>query len=257
MTAIAHAGYMTGRHLRALARQPWYIAFTLLQPLVYLLIFGALFEKASLIPGFGSDSYITFLTPGVLVMSALFTAVWNGMDILEDMKRGTLDRFLVTPVWRGALIAGPIANAAVSSLVQAAVIFGVGSLLGAHYEGGIAGVAVLIVASLLLTAPFAAFSNAVALTARQEETMIGLANFVALPLTFLASGFIPLDLAPNWIQTVARFNPVNWALKAGREALSAAPDWGLIGIRLGSLVVVGAVLFTLATSAFRSYQRSI
>ena len=99
------------------------------QQLVHL--FGALFEKASLIPGFGSDSYITFLTPGVLVMSALFTAVWNGMDILEVMKRGTLGRFLVTPVWRGALIAGPIANAAVSSLVQAAVIFGVGSLLGA------------------------------------------------------------------------------------------------------------------------------
>jgi ABC-2 type transport system permease protein len=130
MTAIAHAGYMTGRHLRALARQPWYIAFTLLQPLIYLLIFGALFEKASLIPGFGSDSYITFLTPGVLVMSALFTAVWNGMNILEDMKRGTLDRFLVTPVWRGALIAGPIANAAVSSLVQAGVILGVGMVDG-------------------------------------------------------------------------------------------------------------------------------
>lgn len=179
------------------------------------------------------------------------------MNILEDLKRGTLDRFLVTPVWRGALIAGPIANAAVSALVQAGVIIGVGTLLGADYEGGVVAVAVLIAASLLLTAPFASFSNAVALTARQEETMIGLANFVALPLTFLASGFMPLDLTPNWIQTAAKFNPVNWALEAGRQALSASPDWGAIGIHLGLLALVGTALFALATRAFRSYQHSI
>jgi ABC-2 type transport system permease protein len=223
--------------------------------MIYLLVFGALFEKAALIPGFGGSSYLTFLTPGVVVMSALFSAAWNGMGVLEDLNRGTMDRFLVSPVRRGALIVGPIAQAAVVVIVQSFVIVGVGALRGAAYNGAL-GVAVLLVASVLLAATFASFSISIALTARKEETMIGAVQFVALPLTFLSSGFLPIGLAPSWIQAVARFNPVNWATEAGRVALAAEVDWTLVATRLLWLAALAAVMALLATGALRSYRRS-
>jgi len=96
----------------------------------------------------------------------------------------------------------------------------------------------------------------VALTARQEETLIGVVQFIALPLTFLSAAFMQLSLAPGWIQDVARFNPVNWAVEAGREAVSKGPDWGFVLGRLGLLAAVTALFIWIATRAFRAYQRS-
>jgi ABC-2 type transport system permease protein len=81
-TAIAHSYYMTMRSVRALLRQPAYVAITLIQPVIWLLLFGALFKSVVRIPGFGTASYITFLTPGVVVMTALFSSGWSGMTFI-------------------------------------------------------------------------------------------------------------------------------------------------------------------------------
>lgn len=256
MTALAHVGQITGRHLRALAREPWFMAFTLVQPLVYLLIFGALFQSVSLIPGFKGE-YLTFFTPGVVVMSALFASSWNGLAMLEDLERGTLNRFLVSPTWRGALIAGPIAQAIATVFVQSLVIIGVAWLLGAEFLSGAAGAAVLVASAGLVAAPFAAFSNATALASRSEQTMIGMVNFIAMPATFLSSAFMPMDLAPAWIQNVARLNPVDWAVTAGRAGLQATIDWSTILARFGLLVLLTLIMGAAATRAFRAYQKTV
>jgi ABC-2 type transport system permease protein len=80
---------------------------------------------------------------------------------------------------------------------------------------------------------------------------------VLLPLTFLSSAFMQRDLMPGWIQTVARYNPVEWTVQAGREALTAQPDWGLVLSRMGLLAALALVCTWLATRAFRTYQRAI
>src|ERR671933_904973 len=119
MTAIAfHSRNMTLRWLRALWRQPWYVAVTLVQPVIWLLLFGALFKRVVQIPGFQGDSYIDFLTPGIVVMTALFSSGWNGMGMIEDLDRGVMDRFLVSPVSRAPLIIGPLAQVSISIAVQ-------------------------------------------------------------------------------------------------------------------------------------------
>ena len=89
MTLIRHTLYMTLRHLRELWRQPWFVAVTLVQPVIWLLLFGALFKKVIEIPGFHSPSYIAFLAPGVVVMTAMFNAAWSGMSLIDDMRRGS------------------------------------------------------------------------------------------------------------------------------------------------------------------------
>ncbi|MGZ4757557.1 MAG: ABC transporter permease, partial [Acidimicrobiales bacterium] len=109
----------------------------------------------------------------------------------------------------------------------------------------------------LLGMAFAALSNAIALTVRQEESVIGVNQFMVLPLAFLSSTLLPLSLAPAWIQHVARWNPVNWAVEVGRQSIVASPDWGLIASRLGALALLALVTAWLSTRAFRSYQRSV
>jgi ABC-2 type transport system permease protein len=249
---------MTQRQLRALLRQPAWIVVTLVQPIMWLLLFGSLFKSIVNLPGFGSDSYVDFLTPGVVVMTALFSGGWAGMGILNDIERGTLDRFLTTPSSRIALIAGPLAQQSIVTIVQSLIIIGLGLAIGGEYGGGVPGVLVLIVAAILVGMAVGALSNALALVARKEETVIATVTSITLPLTFLSGAFMNLALAPRWIQEIAKYNPLNWAIEAGREALTAPDvDWGLVLSRLSWLLLLVIACFVIATRAFRSYQRSV
>lgn len=257
VAAITASTHVSARRLRALVRQPYFLAITLLQPMVWLLLFGQLFTRMADLPGFPGDSYITFLTPGVVVMTALFSTGWAGMSLVTDMDRGILDRFLVSPTRRGSLLAGDLGYQAATTLVQAVIILAVGWLAGARYPGGLLGIAVFLVGVILLGTTFAAFSNAIALLLRQEESIIGIVNFIVLPLSFLSSAFLPGDLAPGWIQAVARVNPVNWAVELGREAMSASPDWSAVLERGSALLALALLCAWLSSRAFRAYQRAV
>ena len=257
MRPVRHSWHITLRYLRAFIRQPAWVAITLVQPVIWLLLFGALFKKVIEIPGFRGGSYLDYLTPGVVVMTAISSAGWNGMAFIDDMDRGVMDRFLVSPVWRGALNLGSMAYCVLTIAVQSLIIVGLGYAVGAHFPNGIVGIAVLIVVACMLGASFAAFSNALSLVARQRETLIGAVTFVLLPLTFLSGAFMPLSLAPGWIADVARFNPVNWAVQASRSAGAQDVDWQFVGARLGLLAALLVLATVLATRAFRAYQHSI
>ena len=141
-------------------------------------------------------------------MTAAFAGGWAGMGVIEDLNRGVVDRFLVSPVQRQALISGRLVQLAIVSVIQSLIV-------------------------------------------------IAASNFVLLPLTFLSSAFMQRDLIPGWVQSVARYNPVEWTIQAGREALTASPDWGLVLSRAGLLAALCATCTWLATRAFRSYQRSV
>jgi ABC-2 type transport system permease protein len=141
--------------------------------------------------------------------------------------------------------------------IEALIIGGVALALGARFEGGILGYGALTVCAMLVGAAFAAISDALALVVRQRESVIGFSSFLVLPLSFLSAAFMPLNLVPDWIAFVARFNPVNWAVEAGRAALAANPDWAFILPRIGGLGAVAVAAVWLAIRAFRSYQRSV
>jgi len=249
---IRHTLGLTRRQLLILWRQPWFVAITLIQPLIWLLLFGSLFKRVVELPGFHGGSYVEFLTPGVLVMSALFAGGWHGMAYIDAMNRGILDRFLVSPMRRGALVAAGFLYGAVVIVVQSLVIVGVAYADGAHFPAG--SIAAMIVLAVLLGGCVAALSDALALVARQEETLIGAVQFVVLPATFLSSAMMAAALMPGWIGSVARFNPVNWAVVGARAGSS---DWSLVGTRVGLLAALLLLCAALATRAIRVYQRSV
>jgi ABC-2 type transport system permease protein len=258
MTALAQTTFMAGRHLRAFIRQPWFVGMALVQPVIWLLLFGALFKSVTEIPGFTTAAtYLDYLVPGVLIMTALFGCGWSGMSIIEDLDRSIVDRFLVTPVHRSAIIIGLTAYELVAFGIQAAIIGGLAWVLGARFEGGLLGFGALTLCAMLVGASVASFSCAMALMLRQRESVIGINTLMTLPLTFLSAAFMPLKLVPDWIASAARFNPVNWAVEAGREALAANPDWAFIAPRIAGLAILTVLSLAWATRAFRSYQRSI
>jgi ABC-2 type transport system permease protein len=255
--AARQSWYITLRYLRRLLRQPAWVAITLIQPMIWLLLFGALFKSVAEIPGFRGGSYIEYLTPGVIVMTAISSAGWNGMDFIEDMQSGVMERMLASPVWRSALNVGSLAYSSMTTMVQSLIIIGVGLAVGAHFPNGVGGVAVLILVACLIASCFAALSNALALVVRHRETLIAAVTSVILPLTFLSSAFMQASLVPSWVRHVSRFNPVNWASQAGRSAAIGPADWSYIGERVGLLVVLLLISTFLATRAFRAYQHSL
>ncbi len=247
----------TSRYLRELYRQPVVIFMALIQPIIWLLLFGALFKKVAEIPGFGAGSYITYLTPGVVIMTAIFGSSWTGMSYIEDMQSGVLDRFLTAPLGRSSLTAAMLAYQAVTTIVQSLIILVLGWAMGAAFPGGAAGVASLIGVAVLIALAMAGLSNGFALLTRQREALIGASTVLVLPLTFLSGAFLSLRLVPSWIANVARYNPVNWAASAGRIAIEGHTAWSTVGAYAGFLAIAVAVTATAATRAFRAYQRSI
>ena len=257
MTALTHTGILTARQLRAFVRVPFYLIMNLVQPIIWLLLFGQLFRSVVDIPGFGGgDDYLVFLTPGIVMMMALFGSAWAGTSFIQDMDRGVMDRFLASTTQRASLILSTMLYQAVLTVIQTSVVIGVAWLAGARFDGGLPGLGIMLLAAVLLTLLFAAFSNAIALLAKQQTALIAISQLISFPLMFLSSAIMDTSLSPEWVGTVARFNPFEWAVSAGRGALQSSPDWGGILADLGLLTGLVIVMCALATLAFRAHRRS-
>jgi ABC-2 type transport system permease protein len=254
---LAHTALLTARQIRAFARMPAFLVMNLIQPMIWLLLFGQLFRSVVDIPGFGGgDDYLVFLTPGIVMMMALFGSAWAGDTFIQDMSRGVMDRLLTAPTSRSAMIVATMVYQGLLTVVQTLIVLGIAWLAGARFAGGVVGLAVLLVSAVLLTGAFAALSNAVALLVRQHAALIGISQILAFPMMFLSSAIMDPGLAPAWVGQVARLNPFEWAVAAGRGALTTTPDWAAVWTHLALLAGLVLVLTALATAAFRAYQRS-
>ena len=121
MSVVSQTLFLCGRVLRNLSRQPIWIVVMIVQPMFWLLLYSQLFRRITELPGFGTTSYIDYLTPGIAVMTAFFSGSWAGMGMIEDLDRGVLERFLATPAHRGAIVFGRISSRASSSAPRTAV----------------------------------------------------------------------------------------------------------------------------------------
>lgn len=256
-TVAVDTWWLTGRRLKASLYQPVYLIITLVQPVIWLFLFGNLFRRVVELPGFATTSYLDYIVPGVVVMNALAVNMWAGMVTLEEIERGTLNRFLTLPVSRSAIMNANVVEQAVGTTFQSTVIVLLGWLAGARYPGGLGGVVVLILAAVVLGTVFGALSNTIGTLVRQRESIIGINTFLLLPLTFLSTVFMAGELMPGWMQGIAAFNPLDWAVQVGRDALSTNPDWGAVAGRGGLLLALAVAAVVLSTRTFRAYQKAV
>ena len=243
------------RQVRTSVRLPSSFFLSVFHPFVWMVLFGSLFQVTASLRGFPGGSYIQFLAPGIAVMAGLFGATYSGMGTLGDMQSGLLDKFLAAPIPRASIIAGPLLNTALNTVVQAAIILATAVWMGARPRGGVAGVLLVFLVVGMLGSAFSALSHSLALVTRTQRTMVSVVNFISLPLVFMSSMMIARELMPAWMRTVSYFNPVDWAVTVSRAAFGGTlgPEtWRPVGL----LAAVTAVAWIVAVRSLSYYQRS-
>ena len=253
---LRQTGWMIVRQLRNLAREPIWIVMMVVQPIVWLVLYGQLFSRVGPLRG-GADTYIEFLAPGIICMNSFFGGSWAGMAMITDLDRHVVDRFLAAPASRFAIILSQVVRAGITAVLQALLLLVLGLALGVRVHGGALGWVVVFLAAALLAMAFAGLSHGIALLVRTQASMIAAANFIGLPLMFISSILIPQTAMPHWIEVASRFNPVNWGVRAARNAVLSGSHWGATGGYLLALLAAVATTSLFATWCFRSYQRSI
>lgn len=256
MNFIADTYHLFVRMVRATMRMPVFLIISIVQPILWMLLFGQLFRAVTTLPGFGSESFVQFLAPGIVIMSAIFGSAYSGMGILQDIDRGVMDRLLATPASRLALIAARIVHAGVTVMAQGGIILVIAYLLGARPRNGVISIVLVLVAASLAGASFAGISNGMAILTRRPETLMALMNFTVLPMTFLSSMIMSKNLMPAWIRSVTAYNPVDWAVSMSRGGFEGL---GLRAIFYPSLLLIALAIVcgTLATKAFGVYRRTL
>jgi len=221
--AAADTWYLFLKYTRITLRMPMWTLFGLVQPLIWLVIFGQLFSHFARMAGFPSASYLTFLTPGIVVMTILFGSSWAGVNLLREITYGTVEKMLVTAVRRPSLVLSRVAHNGVLVLLQVGIVLAVAAALGAEIRPGVGGLALLVALVFGMGIGFASLSNAIALKLRREEPLVVAGNMMTLPLMFFTSTFIPRVFMPDWIAAVASVNPVHYGVEASRTILGGQP----------------------------------
>jgi ABC-2 type transport system permease protein len=257
VTVARHTWFMVVRQVRNLMREPIWIALLLVQPMVWLVLYGQLFKNVTKLGGFGTGSYITFLAPAIVVMNGFFGATWSGMSMINDLDHKVVERFLTTPASRLSIVLSQIVRSALTAGIQAIVILLVSFALGVSIHTGLIGCVIIIVAGMLVNSAFAGISQAIALLTRREATMIAVANFIGLPLLFLSTTMMARSNMPHWMQVASRYNPVDWGVRAAREVVLPGTSWSSVGWHLLFLLALTAATAAWATRTFGAYQRSL
>ncbi|WP_405640585.1 ABC transporter permease [Streptomyces uncialis] len=192
------------------------------QPALWLLIFGETFSRVHAIPT-GSVPYLDFLAPGIIAQSAMFIAIFYGIQIIWERDAGVLSKLLVTPTPRSALVTGKAFAAGVKALVQAVVVILIAAALGVALTWNplrLAGVALVVV---LGSAFFACLSMSIAGIVLTRDRLMGIGQAITMPLFFASNALYPIALMPGWLKAVSLANPLSYEVDALRGLLIGTP----------------------------------
>lgn len=247
---------LTGRSLRALVTDPRVIVFSLLQPLVMLVLFSQVFGKALLgsVAGQGG-SYINYLLPAILVTTGIGSATQSGVGLITDMKNGVLNRFRSLPIRLGSVLFARSMADLVRTAVQLVVLLLAAALLfDFSPAGGFLGSLGALLLALLVSWSLAWVFLAIASWVRKEEAMQSIGFLAMFPLMFASSAFVPLQALPEWLQIVAKINPLTYAIDASRHLALALP----VGTGVLSAAGTSALLLLIGmVAASRGFRRPL
>ena len=184
-------------------------------------------------------------------MTVLMGSAWTGMNMIQDMDLGILDKMLASPVSRVSIVLARVFGAVSTLVAQSLIIFLIAWIMGVDVATGFAGVLLTVVIVVLLGLGFSGLSNGLAILMKRPDPLIAFVTFITLPLMFLSSAMMPGELLPGWIQTAKTFNPVSHAVESVRSLILVGYEWNVIVPDLAILAGVAIVMVTWATSMFR------
>jgi len=227
---------LTNRDLVKWYKNPIQLIISLVQPVVWLGLFGKAFNITgffSNVPGvnvsavdlatFGTTSYFSYLAAGMLAFIILFTAAFAGMSVVWDRRFGFMNKALSTPVGRGSIVIGKIAQSTVRSLIQAAIVLVIAVVLGMDTANfSVLSIGGSFVILFLMSFGLSSLFVMLALRSSDWQTQMAIINLLNLPLLFASNAMLPVKIMPGWLQSVVRYNPVSYAVDGVRQMLLGA-----------------------------------
>jgi ABC-2 type transport system permease protein len=247
---------LTNRDLRKWYTNPFQLFMTLVQPVIWLGLFGKALNFGALVGAgqqgqgvfrtvFGTGDYFSFLAAGMLAFVILFTAMFSGMSIVWDRRFGFLNKVLTTPVGRGSIVMAKVLSSVGRSLIQAGIVLAIAVLLGMDTSNlNALGVVGAFAAMFLMSIGLSSLFVMLALRSTDWQTQMAIMNLLNLPLLFASNALFPAKLMPTWLQYIVKVNPVSYATDAARQLLLGAT--GLNSLSFDFLYLIGfAALFSI------------
>ena len=216
-----------------------------IQPALWLLIYGEVFSHVHAIPTPQGIPYLDYLAPGILAQSALFIAIFYGIQIIWERDAGVLTKLMVTPTPRSALITGKAFAAGVRSLIQGVVVVIIAAILGVSFTTNplkLIGAAIVLV---LGSAFFSCLSMSIAGVALARDRLMGIGQAITMPLFFSSSALYPIAVMPGWLQAISKVNPLTYEVEALRGLLIGIPTT----LWLDTLVLAGSTLASITCAS--------
>ena len=246
MTFARETWIVFARSMRLSLRNPVWVVIGLVQPVLYLALFGPLLKQVvQSTPGLPPGDAWQIFVPGLLVQLGIFGAAFVGFGLIAEYRAGVIERMRVTPAHRVALLLGRVLRDVVVLLVQGALLTAVAIPFGLRAPVAGALLALLVVA--LLGAAFASLSYATALRLKSEDALAPLLNGIAVPVLLLSGILLPMSIAPAWLRNVSDVNPLKHVVDGVRaffrgDITTSTAAWGLLWTV--ALVAVGVVFGT-------------
>jgi ABC-2 type transport system permease protein len=241
--------------LRKMLREPTEIFSRAVQPLLWLLIFGQVFSKLRDIPT-GGLSYLSFMVPGILAQSVLFSAIFYGISVIWEKDMGVVHKLLVSPAPRSALVLGKSLSSGFRGLIQAGFIYILALLMHIDLNTNLLHILSVLLTVILGSAIFSTFSLIIACLVKSRERFMGIGQVLTMPLFFASSAIYPIELMPDWLKMVSHVNPLTYLVDAMRTLMfQGAPSIEGLGTDFVVMLAIFIVFSFIVTRLYPGLVR--
>lgn len=253
MSMLAHDTYtIFWREIKRYKKSRSGVLIRLIQPAIWIIVIGNTFSGTQpLIEAVGFDGqYIEFMAPGVIVLTAIFTSIFGGVNTLWDRRYGFMNKALTSPISRSAVALGKMSAISLIAALQASLIIGIALAIGVRFADPLM-IAPIMAIVILFSLGFSGISVTVAATAKSQETFWGVINFLGMPLFMLSPALFPLELLPDWLAAVAKLNPVTYTVLLVRELMTGTQSAGVpVLLSIGVIMAFVVVMVGIASYVF-------
>jgi ABC-2 type transport system permease protein len=225
------------------------ILIRLIQPAIWIIVIGNTFASTRpLIQSVGfSGSYIEFMAPGVIMLTAIFTSIFGGVNTLWDRRYGFMNKALTSPISRSSIALGKMLAISLISALQSSLILGIALAIGVGMPNLIMVIPIMAIV-IAFSLGFSGISVIIAAISKSQETFWGVINFLGMPLFMLSPALFPLELLPHWLAFVAKLNPVTYSVLLIRQMMTGTAQ--AFSIALDVAVICGFVVAMVAIASY-------
>jgi len=227
------------------------VLIRLIQPAIWIIVIGNTFAGTEpLIQSVGFEGkYIEFMAPGVIILTAIFTSIFGGVNTLWDRRYGFMNKALSSPVSRSSIALGKMLAISLISALQASLIIGIAIAIGVSFSNFLVIIPIMAIV-ILFSLGFSGISVSVAATAKSQETFWGMINFLGMPLFMISPALFPLELLPEWLAIAAKLNPVTYTVLLVRGMMTGVTEGVPTAMSIGVICIFTVAMICIASYTF-------